>query len=484
MGKASHFFRALRWAYLSSLVLGCLLLTLGGLLQPVAGTASASSLAQTGGFVYVAKFELPITPISAQYFERVISAAEDDGASALVIELDTPGGLVSSMQEIVKRMLASRVPIIVYVSPQGAMSASAGIFLVYAAHVSAMAPNTTIGSAQVILNGGDSSGSATAETGDAAAERAKVTNLLVAQIRSLANERGRNADFAEKAVRQSDNVHAQDAVGQHIVDFLGQDVADVLAKADGRTVHMGDGQQVTVKTKGAQVRALEPTFAEQILLLITDPSVAFVLISLGTLGITWEFINPGSVFPGVLGAIFLLTGFLALGTLPVNWAGAVFIVLAFIMFIADVFLPSHGVLTAGGIASLVIGGLLLINTSQAPGIPGVSPVVVSAVATGLGAFFFFAIYKVVQSRRMKPTTGRESLVGSIGRTRTALAPAGMVFVDGELWQATSDNGSIPAGYPVRVVRADGLTLKVESEVVAGDQEPDVRDQGSETVSNA
>jgi membrane-bound serine protease (ClpP class) len=445
-------------------------------------TASASPLAQTGGFVYVAKFELPITPISAQYFERVISAAEDDGASALVIELDTPGGLVSSMQDMVKRMLASRVPIIVYVSPQGAMSASAGIFLVYAAHVSAMAPNTTIGSAQVILNSGDSSSSSTAETGDEAAERAKVTNLLVAQIRSLADERGRNADFAERAVRQSDNVHAQDAVDQHIVDFMGQDVQDVLAKADGRSVHMGDGQQVTVKTKGAQVRALEPTFAEQILLLITDPSVAFVLISLGTLGITWEFINPGSIFPGVLGAIFLLTGFLALGTLPVNWAGAVFIVLAFIMFIADVFLPSHGVLTAGGIASLVIGGLLLVNTAEAPGIPGVSPVVVSAVATGLGAFFFFAIYKVVQSRRMKPTTGRESLVGSIGRTRTALAPAGMVFVDGELWQATSDNGTIEAGQPVKVVQADGLTLRVVAE--PRDQESGVRGQEPEVVSSS
>jgi membrane-bound serine protease (ClpP class) len=469
MGKASRFFGALRWAYLSSLVLGCLLLVMGGLLQLFTGRASASPLRQSNGFVYVAKFELPITPITAQYLERLISTAEDDGANALVIELDTPGGLVSSMQDIVKRMLASRVPIIVYVAPQGAMAASAGIFVVYASHVAAMAPNTTIGSAQVILNGGDSSGSATPESGDAAAERAKVTNLLVAQIRSLADERGRNADFAERAVRQSDNVAAQTAADQHIVDFIAQDVNDLLAKADGRTVRMGDGQQMTVKTKGAEVRQLQPTFAEELLILITDPNVAFVLISLGTLGITWEFINPGSVFPGVLGAIFLLTGFLALGTLPVNWAGAVFIVLAFVMFIADVFLPSHGILTAGGIASLVIGGLLLINTSQAPGIPGVSPYVVSGVATGLGLFFFFAIFKVVQARRMRPTTGKESLLGSRGVARTELAPEGMVFVEGELWQAMSTDGPIPPGRPVKVVGADGLTLKVvpeETQIVA------------------
>src|SRR5947207_3931337 len=229
MGNASFFIGALRSAYLCRLTFGAVLLALGGLLQPFANSVSASPLSQTGGFVYVAKFDLPITPITAQYYDRVIKAAEDDGANALVIELDTPGGLVDAMQDMVKRMLASRVPIIVYVSPQFAMAASAGIFLVYASHVAALAPNTTIGSAQVILNAGDSSTSSTPETGDAAAERAKVTNLLVAQIRSLADERGRNADFAERAVRQSDNVNAQAAADQHIVDFIAQDVSDLLA---------------------------------------------------------------------------------------------------------------------------------------------------------------------------------------------------------------------------------------------------------------
>jgi membrane-bound serine protease (ClpP class) len=466
MGKASTISRVLRWGYLSCLVAGMLLLTLGGLLQPFTISASASPLKQTTagspGFVYVAKFDMAITPISEQYYNRVIQAAQDDGANAIVIELDTPGGLVDSMQDMVKKMLASSVPVIVYVSPQGAMAASAGIFLVYAAHVAAMAPNTTIGSAQVILNSGDTTtADGTPDTSDAAAERAKVTNLLVSQIRNLADQRGRNPDFAEQAVRQSENVGAQAAVDQHIVDFIAQDLNDLLTKADGRTVTMGDGTQMVVHTKGAEVRTLDTTFAEDLLMLITDPNVAFILISLGTLGVTWELINPGAVFPGVIGAIFLLVGFLALGTLPVNWGGAVFILLAFIMFIADVFLPTHGILTAGGIAALVIGGLLLVNTSAAPGIPGVSPWVIAGTATGLAAFFLFAIYKVVEARRKRPTTGKETLVGSIGQTRTDLAPDGMVFISGELWQAVSNNGSIPAGRPVKVVAAEGLTLRVE-----------------------
>jgi membrane-bound serine protease (ClpP class) len=195
--------------------------------------------------------------------------------------------------------------------------------------------------------------------------------------------------------------------------------------------------------------------------------VAFLLISLGTLGITWEFINPGSVFPGVVGAICLLIGLLGLGTLPVNWGGAVFLVLAFALFIADVFTPSHGILTAGGVVSLVIGGLLLINTGAAPGIPGVSPAVVLGVATGLGAFFFFSVYKIYRSRKARPSTGRESLAGRLAYARTDIAPSGMVFVEGELWQAYTQDGSIPSGSPVRVVATEGLTLRVRPEPSAG-----------------
>ncbi len=458
MRKASLFFRALRLGYIASMLLGLLLLLVGPALRPL--PVRASSLGQTGaGYVDVAVFKLPITPVTAQYYDRLITTAENDGAAALVVQIDTPGGLVDSMQRIVQRTLSARVPVIAYIAPPGAMSASAGVFVVYSAHVAAMAPNTTIGSSEVILNGGGDSGG-TAETGDAAAERRKVTNLLVSQIRNLAEHRGRSADFGERAVRESANLGTQAAVDGHVVDFMAANLDDLLAKADGQTVDL-NGTQVTLYTKGAAVRTLDSTLGEDLLFLFTNPSVAFVLISLGTLGITWEFINPGSVFPGVVGAILLLIGFLGLGTLPINWAGAVFLALSFVLFIADVFLPSHGVLTAGGIISLVLGGLLLVNTGAAPGIPGVSPAVVAGTATGLGAFFFFAVFKVVQARRARSATGREGLVGKVAETRTDLAPEGMVYVSGELWQAVSSDGSIPSGRPVRIVAIDGLQLRVE-----------------------
>jgi membrane-bound serine protease (ClpP class) len=462
------FLRLMRATYLGSFLLGTLVLVFGALLphpvQARAAPQSSSFILHPSSFqqghVEVAKFKLPITPISAQYFARVLSEAEQSGAQAVVIELDTPGGLVDSMNEMVKEILASPVPVIVYVAPRGAMAASAGVFVVYAGHVAAMAPNTTIGSSEVILNGGGSEGEETTEeTGDEAAMRRKVTNQLVAQIRSLAAERGRNPDFGEKAVRESANLHAQDALEQNVVDIVATNVDDLLDQADGRTVQTSSGE-VTLDTENAEVRNVELTLIEEILVVLTNPSVAFILISLGTLGITWEFINPGSIFPGVVGAIMLLVGLMALGTLPINAAGIVFLALAFVLFIADIFMPTHGILTAGGIFSLILGGLLLINTGAAPGLPGVSIYTILGVATGLGAFFFFSMYKVVRARRSRPSTGRESLVGSIVQTRTDLSPDGMVFAEGELWQATSANGSIPSGQHVRVVSAEGLLLKV------------------------
>jgi membrane-bound serine protease (ClpP class) len=462
MGRASGFSKVLRIGYLSSLFMGIALLVLGGLLEPL--SVKASTVRQgdgSGRVVYVAPFKLPITPISAQYFDRLIKTAEDAGADALVVQIDTPGGLVDSMQEIMKHILASRVPVITYVSPQGAQSASAGVFLVYASHVAAMAPNTTIGSAEVIFEGSDDGGgsSETPETGNDASMRRKVTNELVSKIRNLAVTHGRNADFAERAVRESANLGSQAALDQKVIDYVANNVSELLDKADGKSISMESGQ-ATLHTKGAEIRNLSLSFGEEILLLITNPSVAFVLISLGTLGLTWEFINPGSVFPGVVGALFLLVGFLALGTLPLSAAGLVFLGFAFVLFIADIFMPSHGILTAGGIASLVVGGLLLINTEGVPGVPTVSPYVVAGVASALGAFFFYAVYKVFQARRYRPTTGREQLVGSLAEARTDLSPNGMVFVEGELWNAVSVDGPVPSGRKVRVVKADGLTLTV------------------------
>jgi len=465
MGKLSPL-RAIRLAYLGTLLAGLLLLLVGDVFRPI--TAQAVRTGQSAsGHVDVAEFKLPITPISAQYYERVLKTAEDDGADALIVELDTPGGLVDSMQEIVKRTLAAKVPVVMYIYPQGGQAASAGVFLMYAGHVAAMAPNTRIGSAEVILNAGDSGsgGGSTPESGDTAAMRRKVTNDLVSLIRELATERGRNPDFGEQAVRASQNFGAQAALKDHVVDIVASDMPDLLKQLDGHKVKVS-GEEVTLHTADDTTQDLPLTWVERILLLITDPSVAFILISLGTLGITWEFINPGAVFPGVVGAIMLLVGFLGLGTLPINAAGIAFMILAFILFIADVFMPTHGILTAGGIISLIVGGLLLINTGVAPGLPSVSPYAIAGVAVGLGGFFFFAVYKVVQSRRMRPTTGREAVVGKLAETRTDLSPEGMVFVNGELWRATSEDDSIPSGQKVRVVAANGLLLSVKREADA------------------
>lgn len=460
MGKISVM-RVMRASYLGSLLLGVLLLAVGSFLQAFSAQASQSEQS-SDRHVDVAVFKLPMTPVSAQYYARLLQSAEDDGATALIVKLDTPGGLVDSMQEMVQRTLASKVPVIMYIYPQGGQAASAGVFLMYASHVAVMAPHTRIGSSEVLLNdGNDQSGSSTPESGDTAALRRKVTNELVSLIRDLATHRGRNPDFAEGAVRESKNLAADDAFKQKVVDIISPDVTDLLNQVNGRKVDV-NGKQVTLNTKDATQRNIDLTWMEQILLVITDPSVAFVLLSLGTLGITWEFINPGAVFPGVIGAIMLLVGFLALGTLPINAAGIVFMALAFVLFIADVFMPTHGILTAGGIVSLIMGGLLLVNTGAAPGLPGVSPYTVAGVAIGLGGFFFFAIYKVVRARRKRPTTGHESLVGTVAQTRTDLAPEGMVYVNGELWHAVSADGSIPSGQSVRVVGVQGLELRVET----------------------
>src|SRR5436190_10388141 len=334
MGKVSAL-RIMRASYLTCLLLGTLLLGLSALLQPLASAATPQQ--KEGADVDVAGFQLPVTPISAHYGDRVIQTAEDDGATAVVIELDSPGGLVNAMLGMVQRTLASKVPVVVYVSPQAGMAASAAMFLVYSGNVAAMAPNTTIGSSEVLIGGGDSTSSSTPETGDAAAERRKATNLLVSQIRSLADEHGRNADFGEKAVRESANLHAADALKQHVVDVVAVDLNDLLKQIDGRKDKVG-GEEVTLKTKDVPTNNVPLTFIEQVLLTITDPSVAFLLISLGTRGITWEFINPGAVFPGVIGALCLLVGLMALGTLPINAAGIAFIILAFVLFAADVFM--------------------------------------------------------------------------------------------------------------------------------------------------
>jgi membrane-bound serine protease (ClpP class) len=443
--------------------LGSVLLWLAGALMRAVAPAGSPSSRQGAPVVKVLDFNAEVNPITAGYVRRGIADAERIGAAALVLEINTPGGLMSSMDEITQMIINSPVPVIAYVTPSGARAASAGVFITYASHVAAMAPATNIGSAHPVDAGGG--GGAQPDTTPAESNSdeqlfRKITNDAVARIRNYAELRGRNADWAEQAVRESVNVGATEALQLHVIDLIAPDLPTLLNEVDGREVAMVGGAKLTLHTKGAAPQANPLTWVEQFLLLIATPQIAFLLLSTGSLAITVELFNPGSVFPGVIGVILILLAFLSLGTLPVNGVGLAFIAFAFVCFIADVFVSAHGILTAGGILSLMLGGLLLIDPTQAPGIEGVPITTAIGTALGIGGVFFFAVYKVIQLRRRRPTTGRESLVGREAQTRQALDPNGLVFFNGELWQATSTDGPIPAGRLVQVVAVDGLLLRV------------------------
>lgn len=416
--------------------------------------------------VPVVRADGTISPPMARYITAAIADAERQGAPAVVIELDTPGGLMSSSDEIVRAILGSRVPVVVWVAPTNARAASAGVFITYAAQVAAMAPGTRIGSASPVALGGDL---------DETMAR-KVTNDAVSQIRNLADLRGRNADWAEDAVRDAVNITAEEAAQLGVVDFVAPDLATLLTGIDGRTVETAAGP-VTIETSGAATRDVQMGWLDQFLALLADPTIAYLLLTLGGLGIFFELSVPGLTLPGVAGAIAILLGLYGLGTLPVNWAGVGLIGLAFVLFVADIFVPSFGTLTIGGLASFLIGSHLLFD-GRTEGL-GVSPIVTWTVAALLAGFLLLLAGSVLKTRFLKPATGREGLVGMVGTARTALDPDGMVFVAGELWQATVAGDSpvrtdaptgpraeIPAGAPVAVTGIDGLRVLVRPATAA------------------
>lgn len=445
-----------RLLYVAMLVMGLALLAM-----PVPSHADSKH-------VDVVNFQGEVNPVSAGYIERGISTAEQDGAAALIITMDTPGGLSDSMDQIIQAILASNVPVAVFVSPGGARAGSAGVYITYAAHIAAMAPNTNIGAAHPVFE--DNNGNELQVSDEM---KAKVTNDAAAKIRNLATTRGRNVDWADQAVRQSVSVTYQDALNLHVVDIVASDIPDLLRQMDGRTVKMGAAlTPLTISTAGAGVNTLDMGFFEQLLFAISNPDIAFLLLSLGGLGLFFELANPGSVFPGVLGGLFILLAFFALGTLSVNYAGVAFIGFAFILFVADLFLPSHGILTFGGIASLILGGAILINTSGSYGAAiGVDPWLLITMSVLLGGFFLFGVAKAIQARLRPPATGRERLLGAMAEVRVPLKPHGMVFLDGQLWSAVCNEGDAPAGSIVRVAAINGLTLTVVRTALAPVEQP-------------
>ena len=396
--------------------------------------------------VNVIRVESVISPSSADYIVSAIQEADKDGVAALVIELDTPGGLDTSMRAIIKEMLAAKTPIVVYVAPSGARAASAGAFITMAANVAAMAPGTNIGAASPVAMGGQM---------DKTMER-KVTNDASAYMRTIAEKRGRPIEPAEEWVRKATSITETEALKAKLIDVVSPKIEDLLQTIDGRTVTTAAGK-VKLETKNADIHREEMSLREKILRIITDPTIAYLLLILGLAGLYFEFSTPGAILPGVLGGIALILALYAFQQLPINYAGVLLILLAIVLFVAEIKVVSHGVLTAGGIAAMILGSMMLINT-PAPYMR-ISVGAIIGTAVGTAAFFLFVVGAGVRALHSKTSTGIEGLVGEIGVVRTRLAPRGQVFLHGELWNAEGE-GEVEVGESVRVTGMDGLTLRV------------------------
>jgi len=351
-------------------------------------------------------------------------------------------------------MIAARVPVIVYVTPPGGRAASAGLFITEAAHIAVMAPNTNIGSAHAVSVGLPGIGGGEPDP----VMMDKVTNDAVALIRGMAESRKRNVDWVEKAVRESANVTAKDALELNVIDLIAPDLATLLQQVNGRTVILGSGAEVTLATADVAPHVEGMNFIEDFLHKLSDPTVAAILMLIGINGMIFELASPGAILPGVVGGIALLLALFGLGMVPVNYAGLLFIMLAFILFVADIKMPTHGILTAGGIISLLLGAMILLS-SATPYFAINWPAILTAIAA-TAAFFAFAIGKAARAQRRRVTTGREAMIGSVGVAKTPLGPDGMVYVHGEYWEAVAEDGSLEPGQRVQVVAMNGLRLLV------------------------
>jgi membrane-bound serine protease (ClpP class) len=389
-----------------------------------------------------------INNIMAAYITGGVSRAETDHADALLVVMNTPGGISTSMDDIVTSLLNSKVPVIVYVYPSGARAASAGLFVAQAADIVAMAPGTNIGSAHPI----DATGANL--TGDLGA---KVLNDAVTRVRNLAAMHGRNADWAEQAVRNSVNINAEDAVKLHVADLEVADPTALMNAIDGRSLPRTAGPLV-LHTAAAAIEDFPMPYWQVFLNALIDPTIAALLIILAGYGIITELTTPGAILPGVVGGIAAILAIASLANLPVNIAGALLMLLALILFLADLKANTHGILSFGGVVSLILGMAFLINTG--PVGLGVNPVVIFGSAAITFGFFVFFVDRILRSRRQPVLTGPDALVGAPGEAREELSPEGLVFVRGALWKAVAQGGPIPAGSPVRVVGRNGLRLEV------------------------
>ena len=426
--------KAFRLAFLLALVAGFLL--------PVTASAATQS-------IHILHVEGTIVPIVADYIDRGITKAEDENATVCIIELDTPGGLLDSTEEIVQRILNADVPVVVYVSPKGAWAASAGTFITLSAHIAAMMPGTTIGAAHPVAAGGE-------EIPED--QMKKIVEFSAKWMETIAQERGRNIEEARLAVTESKSFTDVDALDANLIDLRADNLEDLISQINGWQVTLANGLEVTIDTTAYETTRNEMSLVEGFLHGISDPNIAYILLSIGSIGIIAEIYNPGMFFPGIAGAISLLLAFYSLGVLDANLGGILLILLAFGLFIGEVLTTTFGIFTAGGITALVLGSLILFP--GAGPLFQVDPWLIAVVTILVVAVFAFVISRVVQAHRRQAATGREELVGKTAVVKTALEPEGIVLFKGERWTAISEKGRVKPGEEVTITKVDGLKLYV------------------------
>jgi membrane-bound serine protease (ClpP class) len=417
------------------------------LAQEAAGPEDAEASGGRAPVVIHARIADEIHPVTAEFVAEVIEAAEEAEAEAVVFELSTPGGVLTSTREITSSMLESRVPVVVWVAPRGAQAASAGFFILMAAEVAAMAPETNTGAAHPVAGGGQDIPGVLGE---------KAEQDASANIRALAARQGRNEELAVAAVVESRSFTAQEALEGELIDLIAPSLAALLREIDGREVQAG-GRPVTLKTADAEVREIEMTAFRRFLSVLANPNIAAILFTLGGLGLYFELMNPGAIFPGVFGAICLILAFMGFSVLPFNYAGMALIVLAIILFVAEVKIVSYGMLTVAGVVCLVLGYVMLFKTAD-PALRVSLEVIVTLAVFTLAVVGFLLTY-ALRARRTPVRTGLEGLIHEVGTARSALAPRGKVFVHGEIWDAVSDVPVAP-GEPVEILGVRNFTLSV------------------------
>lgn len=389
---------------------------------------------------------------AASYLSRGISQAEKEEARLVVIQLNTPGGSGDAMMKIMAKIDNSTVPVCVFVYPRGAMAASAGMYIAESSQYIAMSPQTTIGAAHPVSGGGGDI------QGD---ERAKVTNTFVATAKTHAKRYGRNVDWVEKAVRKSVSITEEEALKLHVIDLVANDISDLLTKLDGKKAQVLDGT-VVLHTKNAAVKQVPMTFIEHVLLTVTHPEIVLILFMLGFYGLLYELMSPGAVLPGVVGAISLLLAFYAMGTLPVNYAGVFLILLSFLLFLLELKMHTHGIMTVGGTVSLIFGSFLLVESGVK--YSATYYAVVAATVVFSLSFVFLVLAKLWNVRRQRQLLGKESLIGELGVVKEPLTPEGYVSIEGVLWKAKSQGGPISQGMKVKVVQIEDSTLVVRQSI--------------------